>query len=62
MEFYDKLTSLPASEVMFLVTTFTNMARSRGSEEKDFIEEVSRQIFEVCWCAWISLATDAVLQ
>lgn len=47
-EFYDKLTTMPTSETIFLLTTFANMARSRPSAEMNFIEMVSGEIFEVC--------------
>ncbi len=39
------------SEAVFLLTTFVNMARSRtadSDQEKDFINTVTLEIFEVC--------------
>ena len=41
------------SEAVFLLTTFVNMARSRTADfdqEKDFINTVTLEIFEVCDC------------
>jgi len=47
--FYDQLTIMPTSEAIFLLTTFANMAGSRSSDEMDFIEVVTGEIFEVVW-------------
>jgi hypothetical protein len=46
-EFCDKLTTMPASESVFLLTTFANMARLRPSSEMEFIDAVTSEIFEV---------------
>ena len=43
----DALQNLPASESIYLLSTFANMATSRPLEEDDFIECITLQVFEV---------------
>ena len=50
MWFEDTLTSLPTSESTYLLTTFANMACCRTAEERDFIEAIATEIFEVGGC------------
>ena len=50
-QFVDVLMKTYTSEVIFLLTTFVNMARSRDPEEeeteKEFINFIAQEIFQV---------------
>ncbi|XP_048581759.1 ectopic P granules protein 5 homolog isoform X2 [Nematostella vectensis] len=46
-EFTDQLTKMSQSEAVFLLTTFTNMATSREAHDRDFIEAVTLEVYEV---------------
>ncbi|KAL8604118.1 hypothetical protein ACOMHN_047330 [Nucella lapillus] len=45
----DSLQTLPASESIYLLTTFANMATARPLEEHDFIECITLQVFEIAF-------------
>ena len=54
-QFTDMLMKTFTSEAVFLLTTFTNMARARPSsseQERQFISTVVLEIFEVCVMQW----------
>ena len=42
--------TMTESEIVFLLTTFSNMARARPVQDSDFINAVVREIYEVCIC------------
>ena len=46
-EFTDRLARMSESEAVFLLTTFANMATSREDREKEFIEAVTLEVYEV---------------
>ena len=52
-EFTDQLSHMSQSEAIFLLTTFANMATSRESHEKDFIEAITIEVFEVLLYNWL---------
>ncbi|XP_070191920.1 ectopic P granules protein 5 homolog [Littorina saxatilis] len=45
----DALQNLPASESIYLLTTFANMASARPLEEDEFIECITLQVFEIAF-------------
>ncbi|XP_076447261.1 ectopic P granules protein 5 homolog [Babylonia areolata] len=45
----DTLQTLPASESIYLLTTFANMATARPLEEDEFIECITLQVFEIAF-------------
>ncbi|XP_070546998.1 ectopic P granules protein 5 homolog isoform X2 [Ptychodera flava] len=47
--FEEKLTSMPTSEVIYLLTSFAFMARSRPTTEKDFIETITLEVYELAY-------------
>lgn len=40
--------TMTESEIVFLLTTFSNMAAARPVQDSDFINSVVREIYEVC--------------
>ena len=46
-EFTDQLAHMSQSEAVFLLTTFANMATSREEREREFIEAVTLEVYEV---------------
>jgi hypothetical protein len=42
--------TMTESEIVFLLTTFSNMARARPVQDSGFINAVVREIYEVCIC------------
>lgn len=46
-QFADNLVQLPTSESIYLLTTFSNMAQSRCEEERQFVEVIVLEVFEV---------------
>ena len=38
---------MPTSEAIYLLTTFANLAKSRPSEERTFVEAIATEVYEV---------------
>lgn len=49
--FKSKLLTMPTSEAIFLLTTFSRMAASVSSDQKSFVQTISKEIYEVCFVA-----------
>ncbi|XP_077996830.1 ectopic P granules protein 5 homolog [Glandiceps talaboti] len=49
LAFEEKLIAMPTSEVIYLLTSFAFMARSQPSREKDFIETVTLEVYELSY-------------
>lgn len=47
--FCRKLQDMPMSEVIYLLTTFANMATSRGMEEEQFIRFVAKELYQITY-------------
>lgn len=47
--FEEKLNEMPQSEVFFLITSFSNMAASRGEDGRAFTHVIASEIFEICY-------------
>ena len=47
-QFRDRMLKIKPSQAYYLLTTFANMATARPREERDFIEVVVRNVFELC--------------
>ena len=45
--FGNKLVNMPMSEVIYLLTTFANMASARTNKETDFVEFITTEVYEV---------------
>ncbi|CAG5120166.1 unnamed protein product, partial [Candidula unifasciata] len=45
----DNLMHMPASEAIYLLTTFANMASSRSYEEEGFIRTITLEVFEIAY-------------
>ncbi|XP_064604344.1 ectopic P granules protein 5 homolog [Liolophura sinensis] len=48
-QFADNLVQLPTSESIYLLTTFSNMAQSRCEEERQFVEVIVLEVFEIAY-------------
>ncbi|XP_071788389.1 ectopic P granules protein 5 homolog isoform X2 [Asterias amurensis] len=48
-EFEVKLMDMPMSEVIYLLTTFANMCSARSAKEKNFIDFVVEEIYELAY-------------
>lgn len=58
----DNLMHMPASEAIYLLTTFANMACGRSYEEEDFIHLVTLEVFEVIlWFFCLSFVPLVIL-
>ncbi|XP_077865496.1 ectopic P granules protein 5 homolog [Saccoglossus kowalevskii] len=49
LAFEEKLVSMPTSEVIYLLTSFANMAKLRPCEEKAFIETITLEVYELAY-------------
>ena len=47
LAFEEKLQEMPMSEVIYLLTSFANMASTRPGVERDFINLVAQEVYEV---------------
>ncbi|XP_071496292.1 ectopic P granules protein 5 homolog [Diadema antillarum] len=47
--FSSKLLNMPMSEVIYLLTTFANMASARSKEEADFVEFITTEVYELAY-------------
>ena len=45
--FESKLLTMPTSEAIYLLTTFSKMAASVSSEQRQFVHVISKEIYEV---------------
>ncbi|XP_066999967.2 ectopic P granules protein 5 homolog [Anabrus simplex] len=55
LQFEEKLTTMPEAESYYLLTTFANMAMARGPADKDFVREVTLDLFQI---GFLSSATQ----
>lgn len=47
--FCKRLLEMPMSEVIYLLTTFANMATSRGIDEEPFIRFVAKELYQITY-------------
>ncbi|XP_013408243.1 ectopic P granules protein 5 homolog isoform X1 [Lingula anatina] len=49
LAFEEKLLAMPLSEATYLLTAFTNMARSRPPEDIEFVNAITEEMFEISY-------------